>query len=82
VLVTDYQNNMSTESTEPSTTTPPGPMSTTSREVEEPATKKAAKSKSKTKAKKSIGAKSKRRKSTAKNTQSKKKTKARRRAAK
>jgi hypothetical protein len=69
---------MSTESTEPSTTTPPGPMSTTSREVE-PAIRKAAKSKSKMKAKKrSIGTKGKRRKSIAKNTQSKKRTKTRR----
>ena len=72
---------MSTESTEPSTT-PPGPMSATSREVEEPTTRKAIKSKSKVKAKKSIGTKSKRRKSTAKNTKSKKRTKARRRVAK
>ena len=72
---------MSTESTEPPTATPPGPMSTTSREVE-PITKKPTKSKLKTKAKKSKSAKSKRRKSTAKNTKSKKKTKTRRRAAK
>ena len=70
---------MSTESTEPSTGTPPGPMSTTSREVE-PITKKPIKSKLKTKAKKSMGTKSKRRKSTAKNTKSKKRTKVRRRA--
>ncbi len=72
---------MSTESTEPSTT-PPGPMSATSREVVEPTIRKSTKSKSKVKAKKSIGTKSKGRKSTAKNTKSKKKAKARRRAAK
>ena len=72
---------MSTESTEPSTT-PPGPMSATSREVEEPTTRKATRSRSKMKAKRSIGNKGKRRKSTAKNTKSKKKTKAKRRAAK
>ena len=70
---------MSTESTEPSTT-PPGPMNSTSREVVEPATRKATKSKSKITAKKSMGTKSKRRKSTAKNTKSKKRTKVRRRA--
>ena len=81
MLAPDYQNNnMSTESTEPSTTTPPGPMSATSPEAVEPATRRATKSKSKIKAKKSIGTKSKRRKSTAKNTKSKKRTKARRRA--
>ena len=53
MLVTDYQHNMSTESTEPSTT-PPGPMSATSREVEEPTTKKATKSKTKPKTKRKV----------------------------
>ena len=71
---------MSTESTKPSTT-PPGPMSATSREVV-PTTRKAIKSKTKMKAKKSMGTKGKGRKSTAKNTKSKKRTKARRRVAK
>jgi hypothetical protein len=84
-LVTDDQNNMPMESTEPYTepestepSTPPGPMTTTSREVV-PITRKATKSRSKTKAKKSMGIKGKRGKPTTKNTKSKKKIKTRKR---
>jgi hypothetical protein len=63
---------MSTEPTEPST--PPGPMTTTSREVVSTA-RKATKPRSKMKAKKSMGTKGKRRKSPTKNIKSKKRTK-------